>query len=204
MTNVFISHASQDKPRLVPYLLAILRSIPEDVCLFIDTPEDLGTELGESSRIVGIKPGADWRREITRAIEESCCVVVFWSSHVVARRGKVLEHEIDVARKTNKCIPVCIDAMRSLEIPPPYYHDQILDVSRFGQQQDDQMFLRIVRTIERFIGEHRKTAEVQSSWHDGEPSVIYGDIVFGPKIDRSVRADGNVQINYLARDNDDD
>src|SRR5215469_8126362 len=99
MRYVFISHASDDNPRLAPYIHRLLQELDEDTGLWIDTPEHIDHELGRHPRIKAIPPGQDWDEHIARAVNSSECVLAFWSKNAVKRERAVLEREIDRGRK---------------------------------------------------------------------------------------------------------
>src|SRR5215475_1129939 len=82
MRYVFISHASDDKPRLRAYIHRLLDELPEDIGLWIDTPEKIDHELS-APRVVAIEPGGDWEARIGHAINNCTCVLAFWSTAAV-------------------------------------------------------------------------------------------------------------------------
>lgn len=102
---IFISYASPDKPRVLPYFDALEK---EGLNVWMDCHK--------------LKAGQNWDFEIKRALEKSCLVVAFLSENSIKRRGYV-QRELKIAldQISEKLyddiyiVPVVLDD--SIEIP---------------------------------------------------------------------------------------
>ncbi len=114
MTHIFVSHASEDKPRLGPFLDRLLLELPDHVSLWIDRPADPNLVRGQvfsfdHPRVKGIRVGETWDAAIESAITQAVGVVAFWSIAAVAGAKMVLRDEITTARDQGKLVPVALD-----------------------------------------------------------------------------------------------
>lgn len=116
MAHIFISHASEDKPRLAPFLDRLLVELPDHVSLWIDRPADPNLVRGQvfsfehrRVRDMGIRVGEEWDESIETAISESIGVIAFWSTAAAASGKTVLRQEITTAREQGKLVPVALD-----------------------------------------------------------------------------------------------
>lgn len=109
---VFVSHASEDKQTIRPYLE---KMITAGIGLFIDRPGDVWADwdLRYPDRVVPITPGTDWDDEIRGALEPANCIVVFLSRSFMRKHeapgSNVIRREVDYARQTGKYRPLLID-----------------------------------------------------------------------------------------------
>lgn len=102
---VFVSHCSEDKPRLRPYLECLM---DEGIPLWIDRPEACGFGARYMERY-RIPYGADWRREIRQALEFAKAVLVFWSRHTFERQRDEFWQEVQHGDGTGRLFQVLID-----------------------------------------------------------------------------------------------
>ena len=70
---VFISHVSEDKRLIRPYLD---RLISDGIDLYIDRPEEIWNAVPD--RIKGIYCGSDWNDEIEAAVRKADRIIAFW------------------------------------------------------------------------------------------------------------------------------
>src|SRR5262245_21520495 len=110
MSFVFISHACEDKQRLVPHLRALMA---RGLRLWIDRAHELGPEFDHQGRIA---TGEAWPSSIERALQECGCVLVFWSKHSVGPEKKVLRDEVGHGLSTGKLIQVTLDRGASAQL----------------------------------------------------------------------------------------
>lgn len=121
-TQIFISHASVDKPRIGQYILLLLKwtenTVPE-VTLWIDRPneiliENFRAETGYPSlamhpRVRGISSAAEWLATILEGVDNSSAVIVFWSDQARPAKKDVFSSEILHAYKNDKAFFVSLD-----------------------------------------------------------------------------------------------
>jgi hypothetical protein len=151
MTYVFISHLSDDNPRLGAYIDGLLKELDEDIGLWIDTPEHIRHDYGRHPRITAIPPGAKWNEDIQRAGNGSACVLAFWSANFAKRKRTVFINEVDDARSRGRCVQVAIDPTDGWEIPQPFTRDQILEITRLDEPDGDAKFHRVIERVKQLI-----------------------------------------------------
>jgi len=115
--TVFISYASPDRDRVVPYADALQRA---GFDIWIDCKR--------------LRPGQDWNFEIRRALEKAVIVIVFFSMNSVDRRGYVQrEIKVSLDQATERLaediyiIPVILDD--EVAIPDQVRHLQCVKAS---------------------------------------------------------------------------
>lgn len=104
MANLFLCHASEDKPKVEPIHLALVKA---------------GHSVFYDDR--SLHPGADYQQHIYEAIEE-CAVFIFIASKASLRPGKFTLSELDIAQSrwpdpTNRVLPVVIEPLDLSELP---------------------------------------------------------------------------------------
>lgn len=128
--DVFISHKTEDKPRLRP-LLDALRA--EGLSVWWD--EDTGG-------------GASWRQTIEAELDAARCVLVCWSARAVTA-PYVLE-EAERAKRRGALLPVRIDA-----VAPPFGFGETQARDLVGWQGDtgDVRWRRLLADVRRLVVE---------------------------------------------------
>jgi hypothetical protein len=155
--QVFISHASEDKKRLQPYIMRLLTALP-GAHLWIDTPEKIHESFGNHPRIRRIISGDDWERSIGYAIDEASCVLVFWSARVIERPRLVLWREVIRAIEDRKCLMVTLDPMGSYDDQTPASTRHKYDVSDLTNAESVAAFEALVFQIKEFIDRQKARA----------------------------------------------
>ncbi|MDZ7856066.1 toll/interleukin-1 receptor domain-containing protein [Sphaerotilus sp.] len=146
--DVFISHKSEDKPRLRP-LLDALRA------------EGLSVWWDEDT-----SGGASWRQTIENELKAARCVIVCWSTLSIDS-DYVLE-EAEVAKKRGVLLPVVIDAG-----PLPFgfglRETQTRDLIGWRGDTGDVRWQRLLSDVRRIVtdGPHRPLAPPlpPPAWH---------------------------------------
>src|SRR5436190_4661836 len=116
---VFLSHASDDKPRLKSLVeaLALL-----GLTVWVDRPgpgaNNLGldVEFAERHSIQGLRTGADWSTQIAEAIREAGAVLVCFSRAFDSSRH-VLAQELLLGQHHHKLVACIVDDLRFEELP---------------------------------------------------------------------------------------
>ncbi len=152
MQYVFISHASDDKFRLGPYVRHLLEHLDESVGIWIDAPHLIDPGLAIHPRVSAIQPGEDWLvRILTDLHNENCVVIGFWSANATSGRRPVFLKEVDVARQNRRYVPVCLDPLDQAKVPDPFNADHILDVSRFSTPTDTGAFDIALKNVVKLL-----------------------------------------------------
>jgi hypothetical protein len=83
--SVFLSHAGNDKPRIVAHgLIQALQS--RGLTVIVDRPEDFeGLPAENMAQLKPIRLGSSWRRELSRLLEDADVVLACWSNNYVKR-----------------------------------------------------------------------------------------------------------------------
>lgn len=148
---IFISHANDDKPRLVPYIERMITKLGADTKIWIDTPDGMLGQMYLSAdarrRVQCIPSGSNWLSEIEKALDDSAIVLAFWSRAALIGRREVFKRELWHAAGTNKLFQVCLDPDARTQIPDPWYFEQVQDVSGLSQG-DSTIFDRVLEDIE--------------------------------------------------------
>jgi hypothetical protein len=128
MFDVFISYASEDRP----------------------VAERLAARLGENDwRIFwdrGIATGAEWSKEIQRALHDARCVVVLWSA--ASRKSFWVAGEAANACERQSYFPVLIDASEPPELFRRFHMQSIANwIEGKGDEELDQLSSAITTRI---------------------------------------------------------
>lgn len=128
-TNVFIAHASADKPKLKPVLVPL---IDQGFRLWVDKPHLIGLGALHESRLASnrIQYGEDWRESIRVAVGKADAVLAFWSLDAVNGRREQFHYEVYMAMMQKKLNQCRIDSVPFSDIGMPYTFDQIADLSQ--------------------------------------------------------------------------
>lgn len=119
MTHVFISHASENKPRVRPLVEALaLLGLP----LWIDRPGrgeshfNFDQDFIDRFGIRGLRTGQDWDEQLRRAIAEAAVVVACLSRSFSTQR-LVLSQEVMLAVHHNKLVACIVDDLPFSDLP---------------------------------------------------------------------------------------
>ena len=147
---IFISHANEDKARLVPYIERMIAMLAPATKIWIDTPDGMLGQMSLSAdarrRVQCIRSGENWLSEIVKALDDTAVVLAFWSRTALTGKREVLKRELWHAAGANKLVQVCIDAGARSQIPDPWNFEQIQDVSGLEQGNAD-IFDRVLKEI---------------------------------------------------------
>lgn len=137
LADVFVSYKSDDRDRLQPFFAALRAA---GLSLWIDQE---------------ISHGTGWPLEIKMQLEAAGCVIGCWtkraitSSNVFVPSDKTPDGrswmEIEHFQAGNKLVGVLFDPGR---IPYQFQNSQAADLSRWGGDQADAEFSKLVRSIE--------------------------------------------------------
>ena len=126
MADIFISYAREDLERVIPIVEELKK---RDWSVFID--------------VESIQGGANWPRAIDEALDNSHCVVVFWSSNSVdIQKHPLVWGEAVKGRNRGILVPVRIDIVDS---PTGFGHLQSIDL--IGWSRSHPSFHRVVEAI---------------------------------------------------------
>lgn len=146
MSFVFISHANPDKPKIKPFVDALLKA---GLAVFIDRPGEMGYDPDEMRGRIFYLPGGagDYRsgaKGLNAALREAPVVVVFWSTHVLEEHRHVWRSEATYARVSESLVSVRLDNVPLNRLPDEFDREQVIDlatdttvVSNFKQLVED-------------------------------------------------------------------
>jgi|GEM_PF-965110 len=128
MSDIFLSYAHEDVEQVIP-IAQELKKLGWSVFWDKKTP-----------------PGKKWRIYLKEKLDESCCVLVFWSSYSI--QSDWVHAEADEALDRNILIPLLLDAVK-----PPFGlgHIQAADLSNWKQNSDDPEFQQLIAAINEII-----------------------------------------------------
>ncbi|MDJ0716374.1 MAG: TIR domain-containing protein [Prochloraceae cyanobacterium] len=166
MTDVFISHASQD--------VEITQKIANTL-----RRESWTTWISKTD----IKTGKDFQQEIYKGIEEADNIVYLISEH--ALRSKYCQQEIEYGLKHNKrLVPLLIDKIALEEIPEEIRHLQYID---FTEHQDSKQYrdsvnklLHSLKEETYYYKQHKLSLVKALKWEreDRNPSILSKGHIF--------------------------
>ncbi len=120
MSFVFISHASEDKPRVKPVVDALIK---EGFKVWLDDPVAAGYSAEEALSFYRIPAGGRWEDEIDRAKRYAACILVCWSQRATASgvmNGKerlTWMGEVDYGRVEDKLVACTVDDVSPAALP---------------------------------------------------------------------------------------
>ncbi|WP_408591280.1 toll/interleukin-1 receptor domain-containing protein [Novosphingobium sp.] len=120
MSFVFISHASQAKPRVKP-LIDRLRA--EGFKIWLDNPEATGYSKEEAKTFYRIDAAKRWQDEIEEAKRRADCILVCWSKHAVSKslfcrkNHDTWMDEISYGRTELKLVTCSVDGVKQDKLP---------------------------------------------------------------------------------------
>jgi len=168
MSYVFISHASPDKLRIRPIVVALRNA---GLQVWLDNPVAAGFSASEVESFHRIRAGGRWEDEIDQAKKQAACILVCWSSHAVTdgvingkERITWLE-EAGYARAEQKLLACTIDDVNPTALPGTHPAQQMpcLDPALGAERWNAAMTTVIadIRTmIERYEGEREAAASI--------------------------------------------
>lgn len=181
MPFVFISHASDDKPRIAPLVVQLQRA---GLRIWFDRPDEISPNFQADG---SIEVGDNWRTSIDDALGECGCVLVFWSKHTTRDRS-VLQDEAATGLEEKKLIQVFLDPGLHAQIDRIYTRHQGVELFKaVDGKASDAAIQRIVDAIQRKIESHKYRADV-----DGPARKRSQDI---PRALRPYIVDRHSQIN---------
>jgi hypothetical protein len=128
MTDLFISYAREDEPRVRPLASAL---------------EQKGWSVFWDHRIPA---GQTWRSYIGRNLDEARCVIAVWSQHSVNSRW--VTEEADEGQKRGVLVPILFD---SIEPPMGFRSVQAADLTDWQPPQPSQQFEQLIADIKALL-----------------------------------------------------
>lgn len=166
--TVFISHANQDKPRIVEIVTTLLNA---GFSLFIDHPEkiqDIDIDLVDGQIIRSlwdIEDGqtAGYQDRLDAELRRADCVLGILSENITAENS-VLLGEFDVARYERKLI-LCSIARPGFKLPSRLdaYNTNPFDMERHGDVIVERSLTLLVKQVRLLIDSRQRTAEPAES-----------------------------------------
>ncbi|PJG53331.1 hypothetical protein CVM73_20710 [Bradyrhizobium forestalis] len=168
MSYVFISHASPDKPRIKPIIVALRKA---GLQVWLDNPVAAGFSASEVESFHRIRAGGRWEDEIDEAKKQAACILVCWSSHavtdgVVSGKERItwLE-EAGYARAEQKLLACTIDEVSPTALPGTHSAQQMpcLDPAMGAERWNAAMTTVIAdigAMIARYEGEREAAASI--------------------------------------------
>lgn len=158
MSFVFISHASEDKPRIRPIVDAVRSA---GLRVFLDNPVKAGYSAEEAETILCIREGERWEEEIDKAKRAAGCILVCWSERATAAgvmdgtARLIWMGEADYARTEKKLVACTIDGVNPASLPGTHSGQQmpLLDRSVLSEEAWSATIAGLVRNIQRVINQ---------------------------------------------------
>lgn len=138
MSDIFISYASQDQPR---------------VQVLVEALEQNGWSVWWDKEI---PPGKSYDEVIEAALNAASCVIVVWSKYSVTSRW--IKAEANEAANRDILVPVLID---DIPIPLAFRPIQAARLADWHENLHHPEFLRFLATVERIISRPSGKAEVE-------------------------------------------
>ncbi|MCO5162108.1 MAG: toll/interleukin-1 receptor domain-containing protein [Mesorhizobium sp.] len=156
MAHIFISHASDDKRNLMPFLDSLLKL---DATIWIDSEVAVDPKYLGKPNIISLHNRSMWSTEIDRAVLNADAVFIFWSI-VASKRPStsIFWREIEAARELNKDFHFLIE--KDVKLPPLIATRQLthlypgpgIDRNRFFEEKNiDKIFDNIFSNNPHFI-----------------------------------------------------
>ncbi|ADP71999.1 hypothetical protein Rvan_2790 [Rhodomicrobium vannielii ATCC 17100] len=153
---VFVSHVDVDKPRIRPFVEKMLES---ELTVFIDKP----AKLGLSKKWVGspnlkyIRFFDNYRMAISRALDRSGCVLVFWSKESVQTERQIFWDEIEFGSVNGFLVSTMIDDVISgaSKIPKGFGFSQANIADLTSNEALDNDFEWVIADIRELLQGYR-------------------------------------------------
>ncbi|MGB7511331.1 MAG: TIR domain-containing protein [Pelodictyon phaeoclathratiforme] len=131
MSDIFISYAREDVERVKPIVQELEKN---GWSVFWDR---------------NLRPGSRWAIEITKALDDSRCVLVVWSSASInAVKHHWVREEAETGRERGILVPLCLDAV---VLPLGFRSIQAADLSNWNKNSDDPEFQQLIAAINEII-----------------------------------------------------
>ena len=172
MSDIFISYAHEDRERVIPIAQELEK---RGWSVFFDkkTP-----------------PGKQWRIYLKEKLDESCCVLVVWSSDSI--KSNWVHIEADEALNRNILIPLLLDAVK-----PPFGlgHIQAADLSNWKKNSADPEFQQLIAAINEIIPlpDKRSSSRVSPSTAQSVSSAVPGPSPIPEATSVSLKGDTSTQ-----------
>jgi hypothetical protein len=128
MSYVFISHASQDKPRVKPVVDALRAA---GFKIWLDNPVAAGYSAEELPSFYRIRANGRWEDEIDEAKREAACILICWSQRATASgvmtgtERLTWMGEADYGRVERKLVACTIDDVSPAALPGSHAAQQM-------------------------------------------------------------------------------
>jgi hypothetical protein len=177
MSDVFLTHASEDKP-FVRALADALRRDGLDVWF----DENIG--IGDA-----------WAPEITKEIAESRCVIVCWSESAITKASSPdklwIRSEADAALRGGAIMSVLLD-----DVKPPMPYDQIQTLRLVGWKGDRSQaeYRALLAEVRRKLESRSTAGETKSAQPAGRRALLIGVRGGGdPQLPSLPATEGNIK-----------
>lgn len=130
MSQVFVSHASEDRERALA-LVTALRDEGLDVWWDAD-----------------LRAGTAYAGELQTRVERAACVVVLWSRHAIDEQRTWIRSEADEGRRRGVLVPVRLDPVAP---PKPYDQIQTIDLIAWIGDRGAPAFRKLVADIRAWL-----------------------------------------------------
>ena len=137
--QLFVAHASADKPKLKPILEVLL---DQGFKVWIDKPQGVGLSQEYEAKIAlaRIHFGSDWKEDIRKAIHRARIVLAFWSVDAVEGRREQFHYEVYQGMMQKKLHQCRIDNVDYEQIGMPYTFDHIANLATMkGREYNPEM-----------------------------------------------------------------
>jgi len=148
MPYVFISHASEDKKRVKPIVIAL---VMQGIRVWIDRPGhgdnhfNFEQDFIDRYEIQGLKTGLNWNDQISDALREAGAVLVCISAALCSKR-QVLVQELLLGAHHNKLVACIVDDLPYSKIPSDL---GLADPSKMQAERIDSALLQ--KSVDRLI-----------------------------------------------------
>jgi hypothetical protein len=143
MSDIFISYAREDLERVKPIVEELEKN---GWSVFWDR---------------NLRPGSRWAIEITKALDESRCVLVVWSSASInAEKHHWVREEAETGRERGILVPLRLD---DVVLPLGFRSIHAADLLNWNKNSDDPQFQQLIDAITDIIPPPQKTASSSST-----------------------------------------
>jgi len=133
--QIFVSHVGSDKRRIRPILLGLLGA---GFRLFIDKPNDI--DLGDHPNVRGIG-SSSFRKEISKALEMSSCVLCLWSKKATEHHRTEMHEEASFGKNKGILVQAAIEDFEAVleRLPLGFKEWQLFDLSKTLKNQNENL-----------------------------------------------------------------
>ncbi len=155
MSNIFVSYAREDRHRVEPIVKELERF---GWTVFWDRE---------------ISPGQNWRNEITKALNESHCVVVAWTfASVHPTEHHWVKEEAAMGEKRNILVPFRLDVV---DPPLGFQEMQTADLSEWHNDCNHPNFVQCIEAIRAMIFQDSSAQKIQTGISISDKNYIKSD-----------------------------